>query len=65
METEKQTDCHVLPPRNYLPHRHYEASITEVISWIETEQQTDCHVVPPRNDLTHRHYEGSMTEVIS
>jgi hypothetical protein len=23
IETEKQTDCHVVPPRNDATHRHY------------------------------------------
>jgi hypothetical protein len=32
IETEKQTDCHVVPPRNDAAHRHYEGSMTEVIS---------------------------------
>jgi hypothetical protein len=54
-----------VPPRNDAAHRHYEGSMTEVISWIETEKQTDCRVVPPRNDGSESLYEGSMTEVIS
>jgi hypothetical protein len=28
----KQTDCHVVPPRNDVSPRHYEGSMTEVIS---------------------------------
>jgi hypothetical protein len=33
IETEKQTDCHdVKTSRNDITHRHYEESMTEVIS---------------------------------
>jgi hypothetical protein len=69
IETEKQTDCRVVPPRNDATESHYEERVTKdvVILWRETEKSTDCRVVTPRNDATDRHYEerGTKDVVIS